>query len=102
MWRGRQDLLFRDANLSHQRLVALARVVTTKVVLRPEGSRNARSGDGHTWDFLFHQSGMAGPAICVGTASSKNAMQHFPLASLQGAFAVTFIVARKDVVQDLV
>ena len=60
MWLGRQDPLFRDANLSHQMLLALARVVTTEVILRPEGRSKTRSGDGPTWDFLFHQSGMVG------------------------------------------
>eukprot|EP00974_Lingulodinium_polyedra_P068569 6641033-Lingulodinium_polyedra.AAC.1 len=63
MWLGRQDPLFQGANLSHQMLLALARVVTTKVVLRPEGRDAGRNGDGPTWDFLFHESGMVGSAI---------------------------------------
>ena len=40
LWLGRWDPLFRNANLSHQMLLALARVVTTKIVLRPDGSKN--------------------------------------------------------------
>jgi len=77
MWLGRQDPLFRGANLSHQMLLALARVVTTKVILRPEGRSKARSGDGPTWDFLFHQSGMVGSAILFGNATCTEATQHF-------------------------
>ena len=33
LWLGRWDPLFRDANLSHQMLLALARIVITKIVL---------------------------------------------------------------------
>ena len=99
MWLGRQDPLFREANLSHQMLLALARVVTTKVILRPEGKNKTRSGDGPTWDFLFHQSGMVGSAILFGNASCQEAMQHFPPDSLKDAFAVTFVSARKEEVE---
>ena len=43
LWLGRWDPLFREANLCHQMLLALARVVTTKVVLRPEGHVSSHS-----------------------------------------------------------
>ena len=50
MWLGRWDPLFRDANLSHQMLLALARVVTTKVVLRPEGRLVTKGSSHSSWD----------------------------------------------------
>ena len=65
MWLGRWDPLFRDADkcpLSHQMLLALARVVSTKIVLRPDGSKNKSSDSTANWDFLFHQSGIVGTA----------------------------------------
>ena len=79
LWLGRWDPLFRDANLSHQMLLALARVVTTKVVLRPEGNLTNKTGDSApSWDFVFQQSGMIGSAIVFGNASCKKAMTEFP------------------------
>jgi hypothetical protein len=92
MWLGRWLPLFRDANLSHQMLLALARVVTTKVVLRPEGNTRQRTGDNTSaWDFLFHQSGMIGSAILFGNGSCKHALEHFPPSEVQGEFAVSFV-----------
>ena len=92
LWLGRWQPLFRDANLSHQMLLALARIVTTKVVLRPEGNSTARTGAGApSWDFLFHQSGMIGSAILFGNASCKQAMEIFPKDSCLGEFAVSFV-----------
>ena len=69
-----------------------ARIVTTKVVLRPEGNATARTGAGApSWDFLFHQSGMIGSATLFGNASCKHAMEIFPKNSCQGEFAVSFV-----------
>ena len=70
---------------------ALARIVTTKVVLRPEGKQTSRSGNSPTWDFLFHQSGMVGSAILFGNASCRQALAQFPPESLRGEFAVGFV-----------
>ena len=95
MWIGRRDPLFVNANLTHQMLLALARVVTTKIVLRPWAEKGAK-GDAPTWDFLLHQSGMVGSAIVFGNASCKEAMQQFPPTSLQDAFAVTFVAAKEQ------
>ena len=91
LWLGRWDPKFRNANLSHQMLLALARVVTTKVVLRPEGHATTKSGSASSWDFLFHQSGMVGSAILFGNAGCKEALTHFPPASIDGSFAVSFV-----------
>ena len=93
MWLGRWPVLFRDASLAHQMLLALARVVTTKVVLRPE-SKSKTKGDANdtsSWDFLFHQKGMIGTAILFGNASCKEALGHFPHKDLQDTFAVAFV-----------
>ena len=93
MWLGRWQPLFRDANLSHQMLLALARIVTTKVVLRPEGNATARTGAGApSWDFLFPP---------VGHDRLRNTLRKcllqaghggiFPKDSCQGEFAVSFV-----------
>ena len=50
MWLGRWCPLFRHANVSHQMLLALARIVTTKVVLRPEGHQRVQEQSENTWD----------------------------------------------------
>ena len=44
MWLGRWAPLFRNANVSHQMLLALARIVTTKIGLRPEGRASQNAG----------------------------------------------------------
>lgn len=94
LWLGRWDPLFRDANLTHQMLLALARIVTTKVVLRPEGNIKQTGNDTkQSWDFLFHQSGMVGSAVLFGNASCTKALASFPPASLHGEFAVSFVGA---------
>ena len=73
-------------------LLALARIVTTKVVLRPEGKSVSKTGDAApTWDFLFHQSGMIGTAILFGNASCKKALKEFPPEHVQDSFAVSFV-----------
>ena len=71
LWIGRWPRLFSEANISHQMLVALARIVSTKVVLRPEakvlhGGCDKENG----WDFLFHQDGMVGSAILSQTPTA--------------------------------
>ena len=91
LWIGRWDPLFRDANLAHQMLLALARIVTTKIVLRPDGSKSSDASANNNWDFLFHQSGMIGTAILFQNADCGNAMQHFPPEKINDSFAVSFV-----------
>ena len=92
LWLGRWLPLYRNANLSHQMLLALARIVTTKVVLRPEGNSRSKTGDGaFSWDFLFNQAGMIGTAILFGNASCTEAVHEFPKDSVKGEFAVSFV-----------
>ena len=91
LWLGRWDPLFRDANLSHQMLLALARVVTTKIVLRPDGTKSSSTSSATNWDFLFHQSGIIGTAILFQNADCGPAMQHFPPEKINDSFAVSFV-----------
>ena len=103
MWLGRWPPVLRRCNLSHQMLLAIARIVTTKVVLRPEGRANQQQGTENRWDFLFHQSGMIGSAILFGNASCTDALPteppaaadskpaSYPPASLGESFAVSFV-----------
>ena len=78
LWLGRWEPLFRNANLSHQMLLALARVVSTKIVLRPDGSKSSSSTSGANWDFLFHQSGIIGTAVLFQNADCGFTLQQFP------------------------
>ena len=91
LWIGRWDPLFRDTNLAHQMLLALARIVTTKIVLRPDGSKSSDASANNSWDFLFHQSGMIGTAILFQNADCGEAMQHFPPEKINDSFAVSFV-----------
>ena len=100
LWLGRWDPLFRRANLSHQMLLALARIVTTKVVLRPDGQSAAQGQTGDKWDFLFHQSGMVGSAIVFPNASCGESLDSFPPADVSDTFAVSFVNAIQRAPQD--
>ena len=96
MWLGRWDPLFHDANLSHQMLLALARVVTTKIVLRPDGTKSSSTGGTANWDFLFHQSGIVGTAILFQNADCGPALQRFPSEKISDSFAVSFVAASSE------
>lgn len=100
LWLGRWVPLLRNANLTHQMLLARARLVTTKVVLRPEQKNKTSSTDTASWDFLFHQSGMIGSAILFQNANCGKALSEFPSASLGRSLAVTFVAATRDASQD--
>lgn len=93
LWLGRWDPLFRDANLSHQMLLALARVVTTKIVLRPDRAKQSSSSPTPNWDFLFHQSGIIGTAILFQNGDCGPALQRFPPDKINDSFAVSFVAA---------
>ena len=90
MWLGRWEPLFRDANVSHQMLLALARAVSTKVVLRPEGKSRSNDTTENKWDFLFHQSGMIGSAILFANGNCGAALRKFPAQRVNDTFAVGF------------
>ncbi|CAK0876828.1 unnamed protein product [Prorocentrum cordatum] len=96
MWLGRWGPLFRDADvcpLSHQMLLALARVVSTEIVLRPDGGKNKTSDSTATWGFLFHQSGVVGTAVPFQNADCKWALEHWPDKKLHDSFAVAFVAS---------
>ena len=91
MWLGRWAPIFRNANVTHQMLMALARIVTTKIVLRPEGRASQAAGAENRWDFLFHQAGMIGSAILFPNADCGDAMRQYPPESMGESFAVSFV-----------
>eukprot|EP00959_Pyramimonas_sp_CCMP1952_P220834 4617291-Pyramimonas_sp.AAC.1 len=94
MWLGRWGPLFRDADkcpLSYQMLLALARVVSTKIVLRPDGSKNETSDSTANWDFLSRQSGIVGTALLFQNADCKWALEHWPDKKLHESFSVAFV-----------
>ena len=72
-------------------LLALARIVTTKIVLRPDGSKSSTTSPTDCWDFLFHQSGIIGTAILFQNADCGKALEHFPPDKINDSFAVSFV-----------
>ena len=75
-------------------LIALARIVSTKVVLRPEAKVLRRGDDKENgWDFLFHQDGMVGSAILFANAQCGNILHKFPPRKVNDTFAVSFVVS---------
>ena len=72
-------------------LLALARIVTTKIVLRPDGSKSSGTSAADNWDFLFHQSGIIGTAILFQNGDCGHAMQPFPPEKINDSFAVSFV-----------
>lgn len=72
-------------------LLALARIVTMKIVLRPDGSKSSDTTANNNWDFLFHQSSMTGTAILFQNTDRGEAMQHFPPEKINDSFAVSFV-----------
>ena len=104
LWLGRWPPVLRRANdnLSHQMLLALARLVTMKVPLRPETSTRLQKSEPAPWDFLFNQMGMIGSAILFCNGRCDEALPvdppgegepkpaRYPPVSLGKAIAVTF------------
>ena len=92
MWLGRYDPLFRNINLAHQLLHAMARVVAWKIVLRKEEDNKTASGSKapeRKWDFLFHQSGYVGSAILFSNANVKKPISLLPPKDVNDSFAIT-------------
>ena len=78
LWLGRHPPIFRDSTLGHQLLLALGRVVSTKVYLSSKGKDEAVRQAPLTWRQKFLQSGMQGTAIVFGNGSVDDAMRSFP------------------------
>ena len=70
--------MFRDASLGHRLLLALGRVVSTKVYLSSKGRDETVKQSRETWRQRFLQRGMQGTAILFGNGSSDDAMRSFP------------------------
>ena len=78
LWLGRLPPLFMHAPLSHQLLLPLGRVVTTKVYLSSKGGDQAVRQERESWRKKFLQSGMKGTAIVFGNGRADKAMESFP------------------------
>lgn len=82
------------ASLAHQLLVALGRVVSTQVVLRPGGGTKQTGDADNKWDFCAHQSGMIGSALAFANAACGRALGRFPdPRNLSQTFVVSFVSA---------
>ena len=92
LWLGRHPPLLRDASLGHQLLLALARVVSTKVYLSSKGVDESARQHASTWRRRFLQSGIQGTAIVFNNASATEALAGFPPTAeeLQQTFAAVF------------
>ena len=92
LWLGRHLPMFRDASLGHQLLLALGRVVSTKVYLSSKGVNQPVRQHAEVWRHKFLQQGINGTAIVYGNGSVDHAMEEFPPSSevLQDTFAAVF------------
>ena len=92
LWLGRHHPLLRCATIGHQLLLALGRVVSTKVYLSSKGTDEVARHQRESWRQKFLQCGMAGTAIVFGNGSIDEAMQEFPPAGseLQDTFVAVF------------
>ena len=84
--------MFRDASLGHQLLLALGRVVSTKVYLSSKGVNQPVRQHAEVWRHKFLQQGINGIAIVYGNGGVDHAMEEFPPSSevLQDTFAAVF------------
>ena len=99
-WLGRHLPLFRDAKLGHQLLLALGRVVSTKVYLSSKGVDIVTRQHNQSWRKKFLQQGMSGTAIVYGNGSAEDAMASFPPDDnvLQDSFVAVFTGPETDVI----
>ena len=98
-WLGRHLPLFRDATLGHQLLLALGRVVSTKLYLSSKGVDVVARQHNQSWRKKFLQQGMSGTAIVYGNGSADDAMASFPPEDnvLQDSFMAVFTGPETDV-----
>jgi hypothetical protein len=98
-WLGRHLPLFRDAKLGHQLLLALGRVVSTKVYLSSKGVDVVTRQHLQSWLKKFLQQGMSGTAIVYGNGSADDAMASFPPDDtvLQDSFTAVFTGPESEV-----
>ena len=90
------DSLFREASLGHQLLLALGRVVSTKVYLSSRGVEETVRQNAKTWRQRFLQSGIQGTGIVFSNGSldeaMKTPMSSFPPSAqeMQDTFVAVF------------
>ena len=98
-WLGRHPDIFRNATLGHQLLLALGRVVSTKVYLSSKGVDVVTRQHQQSWRKKFLQQGMSGTAIVYGNGSADDAMASFPPDDnvLQDSFMAVFTGPESEV-----
>ena len=99
-WLGRHLPIFRDTTLGHQLLLALGRVVSTKVYLSSKGVDVVTRQHSQVWRKKFLQQGMSGTAIVYGNGSADDAMASFPPGDdvLQDSFVAVFTGPEAEVI----
>jgi hypothetical protein len=99
-WLGRHLPIFRDTTLGHQLLLALGRVVSTKVYLSSKGVDVVTRQHHQSWRKKFLQQGMSGTAIVYGNGSADDAMASFPPDDtvLQDSFMAVFTGPDSEVI----
>ena len=92
LWLGRHHPLFQRTSIGHQLLLALGRVVSTKVYLSSKGADQVVRQQQETWRRKFLQHGMTGSAIVFENGSIGDAMASFPpqVDSLKDTFVAIF------------
>ena len=92
LWGGRHEPMFRRANLGHQLLLPLGRVVSTKVYLSSKGVDETAKQPSTSWRQRSLQTGISGTAILFGNGNISQAMQSFPPSqdTLQDTFVAVF------------
>ena len=78
-WLGRHLPIFRDATLGHQLLLALGRVLSTKVYLSSKGVDVVTRQHNQSWRKKFLQQGISGTAIVTATVALMMPWQAFRL-----------------------
>ena len=95
-WLGRltklQLKLFSPEYLGHRLLLSLARAVTSKVIVRPEGVKTGR----HTWQDAYRAKGLRGTGIVFDNAR-RTTSESFPPPSLGESFVAVFVGCDPDV-----
>jgi len=92
LWLGRHPPLLREARLGHALLLALGRVVSTKVYLSSKGRDESARQHTMNWRHKFLQQGMQGTAVVFGNGDSGKALGEFPPSAdvLQDSFVAVF------------
>ena len=102
-WLGRHEPLLRDTTLGHQLLLAIGRVVSTKVYLSSKGLDESVRQAQTSWRQKFLQSGIQGTAIVYGNGSTDDAMRSFPASPdvMQECFVAVFTGPEKPTEEEL-